>query len=579
MIDPMLTLSFAIHTNPGVYAFLLGSGISRAAGIPTGWEVVEDLIRKLARLRGEPEPAEPHKWFVDTFKEPPTYSTLLKDLAATPAERQQILKGYFEPTSNAAGPGQRRPTQAHNSLAALIKSKSVRIVLTTNFDKLMEQALEAVGVHPTVISSADAADGAVPLPHTSCTLVKLHGDYLDVRTMNTPDELAKYDPRIDLLLDRILDDFGLVVCGWSAEWDMALRAAFERCKARRYTTYWAMHGKPTVAATDLITLRAAQVIPIGGADAFVSDLETKVTSLAAVDPSHPMSVKIAVVTLKRYLAEEKYGIPLYDLIADETKRVLEQTSDALMVCSGAVPFRGPEITARLARYDAIAAILMNLLATGCFHGSPSHHELWVRALERVASRPEIGGDMGWTGLRSYPAALLLYSGCVAALGRKRFDTARVLLLGPKVRRSQNPEAIYEVCVPPYFVHTSFSRAVHGKDMYTPMSDRLFEVVRESVRDTIPDDDDYEDTFHLFEYLVALIVADGSIQAGDAEPWVPLGRFAWQGRLRRWGEVRDQLIKDALLPASPFRTTFFASQQRFEAAVEAVKKHVGKARFF
>ena len=32
---------------------LLGSGVSRAAGIPTGWEVVIDLIRKVAALENE----------------------------------------------------------------------------------------------------------------------------------------------------------------------------------------------------------------------------------------------------------------------------------------------------------------------------------------------------------------------------------------------------------------------------------------------------------------------------------------------------------------------------------------------
>lgn len=35
-------------TSPGTYALLLGSGVSRAAGIPTGWEVTLDLVRKAA---------------------------------------------------------------------------------------------------------------------------------------------------------------------------------------------------------------------------------------------------------------------------------------------------------------------------------------------------------------------------------------------------------------------------------------------------------------------------------------------------------------------------------------------------
>ena len=35
MIEPIHSLAFSIQSNPGVYAVLIGSGVSRAAGIPT----------------------------------------------------------------------------------------------------------------------------------------------------------------------------------------------------------------------------------------------------------------------------------------------------------------------------------------------------------------------------------------------------------------------------------------------------------------------------------------------------------------------------------------------------------------
>lgn len=53
MLDPILSLAIAMQSDPGVYALLVGSGLSRSAGIPTGWEVVLDLIRKLALLMNE----------------------------------------------------------------------------------------------------------------------------------------------------------------------------------------------------------------------------------------------------------------------------------------------------------------------------------------------------------------------------------------------------------------------------------------------------------------------------------------------------------------------------------------------
>ncbi len=67
------------------------------------------------------------------------------------------------------------------------------------------------GVEPTVIRSDDDLRGAIPLIHSRCFLVKLHGDYLDTRIKNTDEELGSYSPDLDSLLDRIFDDHGLVV--------------------------------------------------------------------------------------------------------------------------------------------------------------------------------------------------------------------------------------------------------------------------------------------------------------------------------------------------------------------------------
>jgi hypothetical protein len=36
IVDPYTSLAFSVYGNKGVYALLLGSGVSRAAGVPTG---------------------------------------------------------------------------------------------------------------------------------------------------------------------------------------------------------------------------------------------------------------------------------------------------------------------------------------------------------------------------------------------------------------------------------------------------------------------------------------------------------------------------------------------------------------
>src|SRR5207249_3662162 len=98
MIDPLLSLAYTMQTNKGVYALLVGSGVSRGASIPTGWEIVLDLIEKLADLQNESPTPDPAQWYRDKYKEEPDYSKLIDAVARSPEERQQLLARYFEPT-------------------------------------------------------------------------------------------------------------------------------------------------------------------------------------------------------------------------------------------------------------------------------------------------------------------------------------------------------------------------------------------------------------------------------------------------------------------------------------------------
>jgi SIR2-like domain len=145
--------------------------------------------------------------------------------------------------------GRKRPSAAHKAIAQLIANGYIRVVVTTNFDRLLEQALAEIGIQPVVISTADSIRGALPLAHSPCSIIKVNGDYLDTRLKNTRGELEKYEEQIDALLDRVFDEYGVIVAGWSAQWDIALSAAFRRCPNRRFAIYWAQRGSLTPEAT------------------------------------------------------------------------------------------------------------------------------------------------------------------------------------------------------------------------------------------------------------------------------------------------------------------------------------------
>ena len=69
--EALTRLAFSIYGSPGVYALLVGSGLSRGAGIPTGWEVTLDLIRGHALARGESDQPDWATWYRTKFATEP----------------------------------------------------------------------------------------------------------------------------------------------------------------------------------------------------------------------------------------------------------------------------------------------------------------------------------------------------------------------------------------------------------------------------------------------------------------------------------------------------------------------------
>src|SRR6478609_3384775 len=62
-VDPRVALASTLHAS-ATTAALLGSGVSRAAGIRTGWDVALDLVRRYAKASGvQGELEDPEAWW------------------------------------------------------------------------------------------------------------------------------------------------------------------------------------------------------------------------------------------------------------------------------------------------------------------------------------------------------------------------------------------------------------------------------------------------------------------------------------------------------------------------------------
>ena len=554
MIDPIHSLAFSIQANRGVYAVLVGSGVSRSAKIPTGWEITLDLIRKLVKLHEETGGPDPEQWYREKFEQEANYSDLLYAVAKTQAERQQLLRAYFEPSDQEREEGEKEPTAAHRAIAALAAQGFIKVIITTNFDRLVETALREEGVEPTVLYSPDQVQGALPLIHTQCCVFKVHGDYLDTRIKNTPDELDQYKPEFDQLLDRIFDEFGLIVCGWSAEWDGALRSALMRSPSRRFTTYWAVRGEPSDKAQQLISHRGAQVISIEDADAFFQTVQQQVESIEEFSRPHPLSTEAAVASLKRYIPDPQHRIRLSDLIDNTVEQVVEVTSGEGFSANGDPDLTTELVTARVRRYEAACSTLLAMATTGGYWSEEEHYPVWQRALERLGSTPSSSNF--WLELQRYPATLLLYALGLGALGAIEADRLRFLgrMLGTTIHREHREDVFAVERLPPSCLFSyggQQMQILEGMDgRLVPLNDWIHETLRPYAERIIRDNNRYTLVFDKLEILMALSHAH---HRPSERYWIPLGAFGYRSdkRVQILQEIRESLSKKQ--DKSPFVT--------------------------
>lgn len=543
-MDALETLSFSVSQKPGLFAVLVGSGVSRSSGIMTGWDITLDLIKQIALLRGESHRAidNPAKWYRDNFAKDPNYSTLLKELAPTKAERNAIIRKYFEPNSEAERDRIISPQKAHLAIAQLVAKHYVSVIITTNFDRLIESALEFHNIGYTSVSVPDQAKGAMPLVHENCTLIKVNGDYRNIGTLNTREELSdKYPVPIAKLIRQVFEEYGLIICGWSAEYDVRLRRMLERHSNLKFPIYWTIRPDSKESKGELIRLIDAQLINISDADSFFSTLRDNVMALEKAARIHPLSIKMAEERTKRYLSDERYSIDLHDLVVG----IVQDLSEVIE------PYQHeafPDLRSdaeRVAAYVSRSEMLSNVLAIGCYHCGSFHHDLWVKAVERIVnSRNRLFQNSG--DMRGIVALIIFYACGIAALAAQNYELLKRLFFCPFSRHDLEENPLVLEVYPARMMeqpHGRLPAMENGKPPVT-LHGYLFDVLRKSFRALEPYQKAYLKTFNRFEYFTVLIrayIREEARHGGGS--WAGVGMFARTFKEPGPLNVREEIAKE------------------------------------
>ncbi|MEA4895652.1 MAG: SIR2 family protein [Oscillospiraceae bacterium] len=229
-----LIRNFKIMNN-GEIDFFLGAGASIQSGIPTGGNLVWYFKREIyciennisTELYKDLKLPSTQRLLQDYFDnqgghpcqyDPEEYSHYFERCYNTVLSRKRFIENLV---------ADKKPSLGYLCLANYITSSKIKNVWTTNFDSLVETALNTLSPTFTYAVCSSANQSSFPMLNPAYPSVcKLHGDYRYDRLQNTTSELQGLETKIHSFAYTQLAGKGLVVIGYSGN-DESIMSFFE----------------------------------------------------------------------------------------------------------------------------------------------------------------------------------------------------------------------------------------------------------------------------------------------------------------------------------------------------------------
>ena len=207
MSDPIRNLAqfLALKKNADrKFVLMLGAGASISSGVKPTAEITAELVERFAAA----EPGDVEARFDRLWS------------TATPETRESMLKPYLDQV----------PSRGYRPLAELIVKGFFDVVITFNFDRLLERALEDAGFHDYKVIVRGETDltvinRLVEAKEPRVKILKMHGslrsaDYF----LFSNEEMLNYPEEIRDVLSR-LTGHDIIICGYAFN-DLCVVKAF-----------------------------------------------------------------------------------------------------------------------------------------------------------------------------------------------------------------------------------------------------------------------------------------------------------------------------------------------------------------
>jgi hypothetical protein len=242
------------------FVLMLGAGASLSSGVKTTKTIMEELV---TRYPQEPAGASVEDSFDKLWRE------------ASPDQRDLMLASYLKCS----------PSAGYGRLAELIQLEFFDIVITFNFDNLLEDALNAIGFddYKTIIrgeTDPNALPRLIRNKEPRVKILKMHGslrsaDYF----LFSKEEMANYPENLETLFDELTRS-DVVICGYAFSDNCVIRA-FNVAKDSGSIYYVNPAGAPDSIKSYLVVRRSVDRVIKGDLGMFDEFFETLYRHLTA----------------------------------------------------------------------------------------------------------------------------------------------------------------------------------------------------------------------------------------------------------------------------------------------------------
>jgi hypothetical protein len=318
----------------------------------------------------------------------------------------------------------------------MVKDKLIKYVITTNFDTLIEMALDDAGLKGqyTVIDSQDDVLTSKPWNKEEiCRIYKIHGTIEKGTIRNTKKDLSRLPKELAKDCLDVLERHGVIVLGYAAnEEDKAVCNIFYRRKFKGYTMYWTSFDNGISAgATKILHKQDGVLIPIKGASLFLRELRDRIKIAQRGAEQTPEAV--AEVRFESMFKSPKPEVEILQTIDRERIRLvryLEKTLNEIEDINYTSLWNG---LVKVFQYSYNYLLLIEQIIK-------YRNEYWdpvTRIFDNVYSTNKSGERYGKEGLINYLFYCLLEVVGAMVVENNKFGLLRSMLDINRLRKNEN----------------------------------------------------------------------------------------------------------------------------------------------